>query len=189
MGVRTIDIGLRFRLLEEIVKHPRGITAEALAKVKGLDPFYVQVWCRSAYASELLELGENQTYRLAPYIDKLLLEEDFPGYIGAMSRLMVHPEIFDEFVEKLPSGQQTWWDQHSPAFIQLVSGAGRPLLYPSHPRGPISGSGSVGPVSPEGSGAGTGVWRGGWIDAHGTDLSPIYPCGRGWRCLFLGTNG
>ncbi|MFQ5925736.1 MAG: class I SAM-dependent methyltransferase, partial [Dehalococcoidia bacterium] len=84
-------------------------------------------WCRSAYASEVLELGENQTYRLAPYVDKLLLEQDFPGYIGAMSRLMVQPEIFDEFVEKLPSGQRTWWDQHSPAFIQLVSGAGRPF--------------------------------------------------------------
>jgi SAM-dependent methyltransferase len=127
VGVRTMDIGLRFGLLEEIAQHPHGITAEDLARQKGLDPFYLQVWCHSACASEILELGENQTYRLAPYIDKLLLEQDFPGYMGAISRLLVHPEIFDEFVEKLPSGQHTWWDEHSPAFIQLVSGAGRPF--------------------------------------------------------------
>ena len=45
VGVRTIDIGLRFGLLEELAKHPQGITAEALARQKGLDPFYVQVRC------------------------------------------------------------------------------------------------------------------------------------------------
>ncbi len=48
VGVRTMDIGLRFGLLEEIAKHPHGITPEALARQKGLDAFYVQVWCRSA---------------------------------------------------------------------------------------------------------------------------------------------
>ncbi len=125
VGVRTVDIGLRFGLLEEIAKHPQGITAEALAREKGLDPFYVQVWCRSASASEVLEPGENETYRLAAYMDKLLLDQDFPGYIGAMTGIMVQPEIFDEFAEKLPSGQRTWWDQHSPTFIQMVSATGQ----------------------------------------------------------------
>jgi SAM-dependent methyltransferase len=120
-----MDIGLRFGLLEELTKHPQGITAEALAKQKELEPLYVQVWCRSAYASEVLELGENETYRLAPYLDKLLLDQDFPGYIGAMPRLMMQPEVFDHFAEKLPSGQHTWWDQFSPTFIQLISATGR----------------------------------------------------------------
>ncbi len=127
VGVRTVDIGLRFGLLEEIANHSQGIAPEALARQKGLDSFYVQVWCRSAYASEVLELGENQTFRLAAYMDKLLLDQDFPGYMGAMFRLMVQPEIFDEFAEKLPSGQRTWWDQHSPTFIQMVSDTGRPF--------------------------------------------------------------
>ncbi|NIQ40125.1 MAG: methyltransferase domain-containing protein [Proteobacteria bacterium] len=121
IGVRTMEIGLRFGLLEEIAKHPQGITAEALAKQKALDPFYVQVWCRSAYASEVLERRENQTYRLAPYVDRLLLDQDFPGYIGGIPGLLVQPEIFDQFVEKLPSGERTWWDQCSPTFIQMVS--------------------------------------------------------------------
>lgn len=125
IGVRNMDIGLRFGLLEEISKHTQGITAEALAKQKGLDSFYVQVWCRSAYASELLESGENQTYRLAPYVDRLLLDQDFSGYIGGMSAVMIQPEFFDRFAENLPSGERIWWNQCSPTFIQAVSSTGR----------------------------------------------------------------
>ena len=127
VGLRTIDIGLRFGLLEEIARRPEGITAEALATKKGLDPFYAHVWCRSAYASELLELGENQTYRLAPFVDKLLLDQGFPGYIGGISSIMMEPEIFDQFAEKLHSGERTWWDQCSTSFIQMVSNTGRPF--------------------------------------------------------------
>ncbi len=125
VGVRTMDIGLHFGLFEEIAKHPQGITAEALAKQTNVDPFYTQVWCRSAYASEVLELGGNETYRLASYMDKLLLDQDFPGYIGAVAGVIGQPEMFDQFAQKLPSGQRTWWDQCSPTFIQMVSGTGR----------------------------------------------------------------
>ena len=121
VGVRTMEIGLRFGLLEEISKHPQGIAAEALARQKGLAPFYVEVWCRSAYASELLELGENRTYRLAPYMDRLLLDQDFPWYIGGIPSILVQPEFFDQFAEKLPSGEQTWYDQFSPTYIQTIS--------------------------------------------------------------------
>ena len=125
VGVRTMDIGLRFGLFEEIAKHPQGITAEALAKQTGMDPLYIQVWCRSAYASEVLEHGESQTFKLAPHVDRLLLDQDFPGHMGGLPRIMVQPEIFDRFAENLSSGQRTWWDQCSPTFIQMVSSTGR----------------------------------------------------------------
>jgi len=121
VGVRTMEIGLRFGLLDEISKHPQGIAAEVLARQKDLAPFYVEVWCRSAYASELLELGENRTYRLAPYMDRLLLDQDFPGYIGAIPTQIVQPEIFDLFAEKLPTGEQIWYDQLRPSYIQMIS--------------------------------------------------------------------
>ena len=127
VGVRTMDIGLRLGLLGEVAKHPQGITTDTLAKETGLDPFYVQVWCRSAYASELLELSENQGYVLAPHLDRLLLDQDFPGHIGGLPGIMVQPEIFDRFAENLPSGKRTWWDQCSPTFIQMVSGTARPF--------------------------------------------------------------
>ena len=127
VGVRTIEIGLRLGLLAEIGRHPHGITAEALAKKTGLDPLYTQVWCRSAFAAEVLELGENHTYELAPHVDKLLLDQDFPGYIGGVPSIMVQPEFFDRFAEHLPSGQRIWWDQCSPTFIKSVSQTARPF--------------------------------------------------------------
>ena len=127
VGVRTMDMGLRLGLLAEVAKHPQGITTDNLAKQLGMDPFYIQVWCRSAYASDLLEIGDNQSYVLAPYIDRLLLDQDFPGYIGGIPGFMMQPEVFDRFAENLPSGQRTWWDQCSPDFIQTVSGTARPF--------------------------------------------------------------
>ncbi len=126
-GVRTMDIGLRLGLLAEIANHPQGVTAEALARQTGLDPLYVQVWCRAAYASEILELGDDQAFKLAPHVDKLLLDRDFPGYIGGIPGIMVQPEFFDLFAENLPSGRRIWWDQCSPAFIQSVSETARPF--------------------------------------------------------------
>ena len=127
VGVRTMEIGLRLGLFEEIAKHADGISADALAKEKALDPFYTQVWCRAAYASEVLELSGSETYRLAPHMDKLLLGEDFPGFAGGLPAIMVQPEIFDYFAERLPSGERIWWDQCSPAFIQMVSQTARHL--------------------------------------------------------------
>lgn len=180
VGVRTMDIGLRFGLLEEIAKHPQGITAEALARQKDLDPLYVQVWCRSAYASEVLELGENQTYRLAPYMDKLLLDHDFPGYIGAMPVLMVLPETFDQFAEKLPSGERTWWDQHSHTFIQMVGDVGRASYIRLIP-GALSQVPGLANLMGQGArvlelacGIGAGLMR----------MAQVYP-----KCTFVGVDG
>jgi ubiquinone/menaquinone biosynthesis C-methylase UbiE len=60
-------------------------------------------------------------------MDKLLLDQDFPGYIGGVPRLLVQPELFDQFAEKLPSGQRTWYDQFSPTLIQMISATARPF--------------------------------------------------------------
>jgi SAM-dependent methyltransferase len=127
VGVRTIVIGLRLGLLEEIGKHEDGITTESLAQQLSLDSFYVGVWCRSAYSAEILDLGEQDRYRLAPHMDKLLLDVNFPGHIGGVPQVMVQPEFFERFEEKLPSGDRLWWDQCSPDFIKAVSGTGRPF--------------------------------------------------------------
>ena len=127
VGLRTIDIGLQHGLLETLATTPLGMTAEALAEETGLDPLYMEVWCRSAYAAEVLEVGEYEAFRLAPHMDKLLLDMDFPGYVGGLPGIMVQPEFFDRFAENLPSGKRTWWDECSPTFIDKVSATGRPF--------------------------------------------------------------
>ncbi len=144
IGVRNMDMRIRFGLLEEISKHPQGITAETLAANTGMDPFYIGVWCRSAYASELLEQGDNQRYKLAPYVDKLLLDRDFAGYIDGLPAIMLQPEFFDRFAENLSSGERLWWDQCSPTFLQAVSNTGKAFytrLSPGGFRYPVFRSG------------------------------------------------
>jgi hypothetical protein len=127
VGLRTIDIGLQHGLLQALSKTLLGMTAEALAEEAGLEPFYTEVWCRSAYAAEVLDGGEYEAYRLAPHMDKLLLDRDFPSYIGGLPGVMVQPEFFDRFAENLPSGKRIWWDERSPTFIDKVSTRGQPF--------------------------------------------------------------
>ena len=124
VGHRTIDIGLRLGLVAELAQHEDGITAETLATQVSLDPFYVGVWCQSAFAAEILEEADGR-YRLAPYMATLLLDLDSPAYMGGTFVVLTQPEIFDTYAERLPSGEHIWWDQTSPDWIAGVSATGR----------------------------------------------------------------
>lgn len=125
VGVKTMEIGLRSGLVEEIAKQPQGISADDLAKKLGFDPLYTLVWCRSAYAAEVLDLCENQTYILAPHMETLLLNQDFPGNVGGLPAVFTQPEMFDIMAQNLTSGDRIWWDKTSPGWIQGVSATGR----------------------------------------------------------------
>ena len=125
VGVKTMEIGLRSGLIAEIAKHPQGISADDLAKQQGFDPLYTSVWCRSAYAAEVLDLSENQTYTLAPHMETLLLNQDFPGNVGGLPTVFTQPEMFDVLAQNLTSGERIWWDKTSPSWIQGVSATGQ----------------------------------------------------------------
>ncbi|MCI0832106.1 MAG: methyltransferase domain-containing protein [Chloroflexi bacterium] len=124
VGVRTIDIGLKHGLLEELSKHSGGLTSDELAQNAGIDPFYAMVWCRSAYANEILE-REGERFLLAPHMDKLLLDDDFPGHVGGLPAVLLAYDMFDRFSENLQSGERSWWDKCTPEFIQGVRTTGR----------------------------------------------------------------
>ena len=145
VGVRVLDVGLRSGMIEEIGDSKDGVSAAALAEKLGLDPFYVQVWCRAAYASEFLDLRakleqegydpqarrftdpEGQTFVLAPHMAELLLDEESPAFIGGLPFVLSQPEMFDTFAKNLASGDRLWWDQCSPEFIKGVSRTGAPF--------------------------------------------------------------
>jgi SAM-dependent methyltransferase len=124
VGHRTIEIGLRLGLVAELARNPDGATPETLATQAALDPFYVGVWCQSAFAAEILEESEGR-YRLAPHLATLLLDLDSPAYMGGSFVVLSQPEVFDTFAERLPTGEHIWWDQTSPDWIAGVSGTGR----------------------------------------------------------------
>ncbi|UCD02702.1 MAG: methyltransferase domain-containing protein [Candidatus Aenigmatarchaeota archaeon] len=127
VGMRTIEMGLSKGLFKEINRHPNGINLSDLAKNTNLDPFYVNVWANAAYASEVLELNGGGALVLAPHMDKLLLDAEFPGHVGAVFNVMQHPEVFDTFAKNFSSGKRTWWDEVSTDFIKAVSNTGRPF--------------------------------------------------------------
>ena len=104
VGARTIEIGLRRGLIEALAAQPEGITAGELAARTRLDPFYGEVWCRSALAQEILQRAGDGAYRLAPHMDTLLLDGESPAYVGGTIAVLVQPEVFDRFSEALPTG-------------------------------------------------------------------------------------
>ena len=83
--------------------------------------------CRAPFAAEVLESNDGVAYRLAPQMDRLLLDQDFPGWVGGIFNIMIQPELFDRFSASLASWQRTWWDQVSPEFIAALAGTSHPF--------------------------------------------------------------
>lgn len=125
VGHRTIQIGLRHGVFDRIADHPEGITPGDLAVDTGLDPFYVDVWCRAALAVGVLD-ADGTRYRVDPLTRTLLTDHDSPAYLGGLFPLLDQPEVFDQFSDRLPTGRRTWWDQFGPDFIAGVAGTCRP---------------------------------------------------------------
>jgi hypothetical protein len=80
----------------------------------------------AAVAAGILE-RDGDRLRLADHVGDLLLTADHPAHVGAVFRVLEHPEIFDRFGERLATGERTWWDQCSPDFIAGVSATGLPF--------------------------------------------------------------
>jgi hypothetical protein len=82
---RTIAIGLRSGLLEELGRDPAGATADELAERLDLDPFYVSVWCRSALSAGVCD-RDGDRFRFAPHVATLLLDRSSPAWPGPAPR-------------------------------------------------------------------------------------------------------
>jgi SAM-dependent methyltransferase len=134
IGFRTVEIGLRHRLFERLAAHPAGIPVKELAADAGLDPFYLAVWCRSAFAAGVVGGGDG-AYWLEPAVAALLVDRDSPDYVGGLFELFDKPEVFDRFSEAFDSGQRTWWNQFSAEFIAGVAETSRPAYIRLVPAG------------------------------------------------------
>jgi hypothetical protein len=170
VGVKTIEMGLRLGLIQDLADSPHGLTASDLAKRKGMDPRYTQVWCRNAYASEILDLAGPDTYVLAPHMDTLLLDEDSPGFVGGVPLVMTQPEFMDLFGEVLPTGRRIWWDEVGPDLFKGVSLTARPFNTRLIPGESFEGPGTPEPVQWKHARHGPGVRRGRRSDTGGANL-------------------
>lgn len=126
VGTRTTQLGLRAGLIEALAKADHGLTPAELGVEADIDPFYTEVWCRAAMGAGLI-VRYGERLRLAEHLDAVLLEGEHPAHVGAMVRILEHPEIFDRFGERLATGERTWWDQCSADFIGGVAATGLPF--------------------------------------------------------------
>lgn len=123
---RTVAMGLRTGLIEALAQDPGGRTPDELAASLDLDPYYLDVWCRSALGAGVCQ-RDGDRYRLAQHMDTLLLDRSSAAYVGGVFLVFEQPEMFDRFERVLASGDRLWWDETSPAWIDGVAGTGTPF--------------------------------------------------------------
>jgi predicted O-methyltransferase YrrM len=122
LAITIAGIGLRSGLFEEIRRHGESVAAARLASVLGFDPHAVEVWCRSAYAFELLDLDAAACYRLAPHMDTILLEPLDPAYMGGRIRFanLSHHDA-EAYLGFLRTGRPVARSEHSSEMLALVA--------------------------------------------------------------------
>ena len=125
VGHRTVSIGLSTGLVRALADRP-GSTPDDLADERGLDQFYVSVWCRAALAAGLIE-RDGAGYRLGDHMATLLLDTTSPAFVGGVFGVLEAPEVFGRFEEAFVSGERMWWDDTSPEWIAAVTGTGTPF--------------------------------------------------------------
>jgi SAM-dependent methyltransferase len=122
----VVDVGLKAGLFDAI-DQAEPVTEQALASELGFDQRYVQVWCRAAYAFELVEWTEQQGYRLSPHMRELLLDPADPQFLGG--RLQFYAalnEDFRAFPKYLREGGTWPRAEHDPFLLRTLESMTKP---------------------------------------------------------------
>lgn len=93
----------------------------------GFDRRYVQLWCRSAYANELLDWDAGTGYRLPPELAALLLDDRDPQYMGG--RLQFFAALYEDFhayPEYMRTGGHWPRSEHDPWLLEALKASTSP---------------------------------------------------------------
>ena len=122
------DIGLKSGLFEAISRAgPEGTKEDFLAEALGHHPRYVAIWCRAAYAFEMLDWDETSGYRLAPHMESVLLDPTDPLFLGG--RLQFNAALhqdFHAFPKYLPTGGVWPRSEHDPWLLEALKNMTKP---------------------------------------------------------------
>lgn len=122
-----VDIGLKTGLFQAIADAGDGINEADVAARQGCDPRYVQLWCRSAYAFELLEWDQLTGYRLTPEMRTLLLDPADSLFMGG--RLQFFAGLYEDF-RAFPDYMHTGgtWprSEHDPWLLEALKNTTKP---------------------------------------------------------------
>jgi len=123
----VIDVGLKAGLFAAIAAEGP-ISEQALSvKLGGLDGRYLQVWCRAAYAFELVDWDGGEGYRIAPHMRELLLDPADPQFLGGRLQFFaaLH-EDFRAFPKYLKEGGAWPRSEHDPFLLTTLESMTKP---------------------------------------------------------------
>lgn len=122
-----VDIGLKTGLFQAIADAGDGISDSAVAGRLDLDPRYVQLWCRSAYAFELLEWDRAAGFRLTSEMRTVLLDAANPLFMGGrMQFFAALYEDFRAFPDFLATGGVWPRSEHDPWLLEALKNTTKP---------------------------------------------------------------
>jgi ubiquinone/menaquinone biosynthesis C-methylase UbiE len=125
-AVWVVDVGLKSGLLAAIAER-EPVSEAALREAMGFDPRYLSVWCRAAYAYELVEGDEASGYRLAPHLREILLEPGDPQFLGG--RLQFYAALYEDFKAfptYLKAGGSWSRAEHDPWLLEALGNMTKP---------------------------------------------------------------
>ena len=121
-------VGLKAGLFQAIAdSNGTGITEVALAQKLGFNQRYVSVWCRGAYAFELLDWDEQSGYKLPPYLDTLLLDSKDSQFMGG--RIQFYTALYEDFnafPDYLQTGEIWPRSAHDPFLLEALKNLSKP---------------------------------------------------------------
>jgi len=123
-AMHLIDLGIRLGLFKALAESPNA-TAASVAQRLGLHAPYVEIWCTTAYAFELLDADEERRFRLAPYMSEILANPAHPRYLGGYVQLGTQFATDDYRLapEAFRTGATAPFQGRSHAFAEVVAQA------------------------------------------------------------------
>ncbi len=122
-AIHVIDTGVKLGLFKTLKDRGEvGMTPVNLASTHELHAPYVETWCKTACALELLDREDDGLFRLAPFYESILASPGDPRYIGGMASLTVdflHNDL-SRYPEFFRTGGTYTFQEHGEEFSTRV---------------------------------------------------------------------
>lgn len=117
-----VEIARELGVWDALTRNPGRISSE-LAETLGVDAFYTDVLCRTAFSFGLLD-RDGDGWRMAPHFDQILGNPESIFYLAHAPRAhMVVGEDYRQYVQQFRAGTTTSYQHHDENFMREVAEA------------------------------------------------------------------
>ncbi len=122
-AVHLVNVGVELGIFERFRRSEGALSAADLAGALGLHGHYVEVWCKTACAYELLDAVGAGEFRLAPHIDLLLAGRGNPRYLAPYFTASIEHigRDMERYPEYFKSGETYTYQEHGQAFSEAIA--------------------------------------------------------------------